>query len=622
MRKITFAALVCLSAILAFSRYDTHAKTTDIVVTGAGDNEVWYVSVDGSDSTGDGSFEHPFGTIQRGVDEASDGDTVAVFPGTYTGSGNRDIETGAKGILVKGQCGADSTILDVQDQTASGFRSYYPTGGQHTTIDGFTVINALRGVGLYGCTLILRNSNMSNNVTGVYFIFGSVQVEHCRIAGNDRGVLADNGPYTYGSFEDCALSGNSVAVSTETTALAFLRCRFSDNDTAGTALLEESTYDSCEFVGNGLALYGKVKVTNSVIRDGVSGIAAELLRPCCYSVDSCLFQNLSGTVLGRQGFASVTNSRFAGNSGTLAYFWTTSEEPSRCFLQNCVFDSNSADISVDYWGRISVTDCDFTHNTGTIALNNFSNFGESSTITGCRFADNQSPVISVYGSGIHTLSMCVFDSNTGESTLLLPGGFGPSGAVVSLLSCTFYGSEANAVVLGAGTESVNIDSCIISYSGGAGLLVLPDAEAALALSCSDVFGNAGGDYVGIADHTGLNGNISLAPQFCNPEDGDFRVTGTSPCLPSQNDCAALMGAETIGCEAFCGDVDGSGSINISDAVYLLCYIFGECPPPLDDHSGDASCDGRTNITDCVYLIYYIFGGGQEPCASCPQRWDK
>lgn len=65
----------------------------------------------------------------------------------------------------------------------------------------------------------------------------------------------------------------------------------------------------------------------------------------------------------------------------------------------------------------------------------------------------------------------------------------------------------------------------------------------------------------------------------------------------------------------CGDADGSGSVNVGDAVFLINYIFkgGPAPDPLE--SGDANCDGAVNIGDAVYLINYIFKGGPEPC--CP-----
>jgi hypothetical protein len=69
----------------------------------------------------------------------------------------------------------------------------------------------------------------------------------------------------------------------------------------------------------------------------------------------------------------------------------------------------------------------------------------------------------------------------------------------------------------------------------------------------------------------------------------------------------------------CGDADGNGIINISDAVFLIAYIFGGGPAPSPLCAGD--CDGNAivNISDAVYLIAYIFGGGPAPVQSpgCP-----
>jgi hypothetical protein len=64
-----------------------------------------------------------------------------------------------------------------------------------------------------------------------------------------------------------------------------------------------------------------------------------------------------------------------------------------------------------------------------------------------------------------------------------------------------------------------------------------------------------------------------------------------------------------------GDANNDGSVDISDAVYLIAYIFsgGSAPNPL--MSGDASCDGGVDISDAVYLIAYIFSGGPAPCSA-------
>lgn len=66
----------------------------------------------------------------------------------------------------------------------------------------------------------------------------------------------------------------------------------------------------------------------------------------------------------------------------------------------------------------------------------------------------------------------------------------------------------------------------------------------------------------------------------------------------------------------CGDADGNGVANITDAVHIISYIFAGGPPPSPLEAGDANCDGLSNITDAVYLIQYIFNSGPAPCAAC------
>jgi hypothetical protein len=66
----------------------------------------------------------------------------------------------------------------------------------------------------------------------------------------------------------------------------------------------------------------------------------------------------------------------------------------------------------------------------------------------------------------------------------------------------------------------------------------------------------------------------------------------------------------------CGDANGDGGIDISDAVFLIAYIFsgggapGECN--YANGKGDANGDGGVDISDAVYLIAYIFSGGGTP----------
>lgn len=63
----------------------------------------------------------------------------------------------------------------------------------------------------------------------------------------------------------------------------------------------------------------------------------------------------------------------------------------------------------------------------------------------------------------------------------------------------------------------------------------------------------------------------------------------------------------------CGDADGEGNVNVSDAVYLINYVFTGGNPPVPYEAGDANEDTIVNVSDAVYILNYIFAGGLSPC---------
>jgi hypothetical protein len=73
------------------------------------------------------------------------------------------------------------------------------------------------------------------------------------------------------------------------------------------------------------------------------------------------------------------------------------------------------------------------------------------------------------------------------------------------------------------------------------------------------------------------------------------------------------------CDWSPGDADNNAVLNISDAVYILAYIFGGGPAPIPNVlAGDWDCNCLVNISDAVYCIAYIFGGGPPPPLTCSE----
>jgi hypothetical protein len=64
-----------------------------------------------------------------------------------------------------------------------------------------------------------------------------------------------------------------------------------------------------------------------------------------------------------------------------------------------------------------------------------------------------------------------------------------------------------------------------------------------------------------------------------------------------------------------GDFDLSGSVDISDPVAVIGYIFNGLPGPGNILIGDADCSTLVDISDAVAMIAYIFNNGAPPCVA-------
>lgn len=93
--------------------------------------------------------------------------------------------------------------------------------------------------------------------------------------------------------------------------------------------------------------------------------------------------------------------------------------------------------------------------------------------------------------------------------------------------------------------------------------------------------------------------------------------GSTPvcCLNLLSADSCLIGAMFAQLQSnfcsLCGDANNTTSVNISDAIYLIGYIFAGGAAPRYCH-GNANGDCIISISDVVFIINYVFGGGPTP----------
>ncbi len=104
--------------------------------------------------------------IQAGINAASDGDTVLVADGTYTGYGNWDISFAGKAILLRSENGPANCIIDATGRR-NGF-TIFRGESRRTVVSGLKIINA--------------------RYWGIEIIDASPTINNCIVEGNDGGI--------------------------------------------------------------------------------------------------------------------------------------------------------------------------------------------------------------------------------------------------------------------------------------------------------------------------------------------------------------------------------------------------------------------------------------------------
>jgi len=281
-----------------------------------------YVDDDGpGEPTEDGSSANPYDTIQEAVDIVPVDGTIIVLDGTYTGSGNNQINFNGKALTLKSENGPQSCIIDCQYGPQAFYLINYETND--SAIQGFTITNgyAFEGGAIYldyasptikDC--IFTNNQAYGSMTGggaIHCSNASPLIDNCRFTKNHAyhfggaiQIRAGSSPtITHSAFIENDVDDGGGAIYISVSSANIQNCRFTANDAiiAGGAIYsKESSYSviNCTInnnttagIGGGIYCYtSSPSIVNSIFTQNNKAIV-EGNSDSDPNVTYCLFYN-------------------------------------------------------------------------------------------------------------------------------------------------------------------------------------------------------------------------------------------------------------------------------------------------------------------------------------------
>jgi len=272
-------------------------------------NSEWFVS---SGASGNGSEASPFGTIQAAVNQASNGDVITVLPGTYTGTGNRNISPLGKSITIQSADGPEVTIIDCEHLD----RGFIANSGEsmNTIIQGFHITQGLptSGPTNYGTAIFIEDNSG--------LLIQNCIISECKRAGDVAGTAIQIG--------DTETSGPQTGVES---------CVFKNNLGGGIAASKKSFY-----------CHNSLFMDNSGISHGNGHVAnpAQEYRNCSW------FRNTGSSYILRLDHGKrAENCLFIDNTAptnAITYLGTNWSGLNTIF--HCTFHNNSGVYYSSGWG--------------------------------------------------------------------------------------------------------------------------------------------------------------------------------------------------------------------------------------------------------------------------------
>jgi len=227
--------------------------------------------------------------------------------------------------------------------------------------------------------------------------------------------------------------------------------------------------------------------------------------------------------------------------------------------------------------------------------------------------------MALYQSGARLLRNVIVDN----TSIYEGGGVVLLNSADTLESNTISG---NAAVSGGGIwlsgASPWLEKCLIAFNSGGPFACSGSGNIAKLAHC-DIYQPGGTSWPGcIADQLGVDGNFSLDPMFCDTANGNYYLSGYSPCAPANNFWdGTLIGALYPNCgTVVCGDADMDGQVTAADIELLFMYYFSMTPDVyVPVGAADMNCDDQFTLNDVIVLAGWVYGYGPAPCCVPPPK---
>ncbi len=453
-------------------------------------NDPCHGNPDYSDPLEDGSMQHPFDTIQEGINVAFDGDTVIVAPGTYTGNGNRDIDFNGKALTVRSIDPNDpnvvaATIIDCNGTESEPHRGFYFYSGE----DENSVLNGLKITNGYG-----PDQGSHSRGGAICCISASPTIRNCTFSDNSA-YWEGGGMYNQSSspiLTNCTFSWNTLVgmgggMCNQSSSPKLTNCTFSGNlaNSRGGGMINYSSspmVTNCTFNENQAHDMG-----GGMFNQGSNSLT---LTNCTFSMNHA---GSGGAMLNSGSSPMLTNCTFSDNRGDLTGGGIHNQDNSSPKFTNCTFSRNSVQrngrggVMYSWDSNPTLTNCTFSRN--SVQTNGrggvMYSWDSNPTLTNCTLSNNlagEYGVVYNYDSN-PTVNNCILWANTGSQIY----NYGTSSPTVTY--CNVQDGYD-------GAGNINVDPCFVNADSD-DFHLRPDSL------CIDV-----GDpnYVAGPNETDLDGN--------------------------------------------------------------------------------------------------------------------